>query len=342
MRKYKIQEHEKKTLVWWNNRREKIDTNPYYQRKGSLWTDADKAYLIDSIVNGFDIPKIYLCDFTWINNEKLNPNKKMYSVIDGKQRLEAIFGFFKNKIALNDDFIYFKNEKLQAGGMKYSDLKIKYPDIAEKFDEFNLSVVTVITDDIEAINELFVRLNKSKPLTGAEIRNAMKGKLPGIIRNIADHDFFKNYCSFADSRGQDKNAAAKILLFEYYEKPKDTKKKSLDQFIENPDIDHEKIELSYRKNLDNLDLMCTVFLPKDKILKSAGLIPVYYEFLKDKDDSELSVMRAFLTKFEYNRKNSKEKIFANFSIYNRSTNDENSFKKRLEILEKLFKTKYES
>jgi len=25
----------------------------------------DKQYLIDSILNGFDVPKIYVADFTW-------------------------------------------------------------------------------------------------------------------------------------------------------------------------------------------------------------------------------------------------------------------------------------
>ena len=337
MKKYKIQEHEKKTLSWWNNRKDKIDFDPFYQRKGGLWTESDKAYLIDSIINGFDIPKIYLCDFTWINSDLLNPKKKMYSVIDGKQRLEAIFDFFNGKLALNDNFEYFEDRGLKAGGMKYSDIKISHPEIAEKFEEFNLSVVVVITEEVEAINELFVRLNKSKALTGAEIRNAMKGPLPGIIRNISNHEFFKEYASFNNQRGQDKNLAAKLLIFEYYHCPKDTKKNSLDNFVSTRNIDKNQVELAYRKVLDNLDVLTNIFLPKDKLLKSAGLIPVYYEFIKNVEEKYLSLTRAFLTVFENNRKNLNEGNYAEFAIYNRSTNDEISFNKRISILFEEFK-----
>lgn len=39
------------------------DTGFVLPRKGGIWSERDKAYLIDSIINGFDIPKFYLSDF---------------------------------------------------------------------------------------------------------------------------------------------------------------------------------------------------------------------------------------------------------------------------------------
>ena len=72
---FKITPFEIKTLSWWHNRRNTIDMNPPYQRRGGLWSQTDKAYLIDSILNGYDIPKIYVADFTWgssaLNKKKL-------------------------------------------------------------------------------------------------------------------------------------------------------------------------------------------------------------------------------------------------------------------------------
>src|SRR5689334_18410826 len=87
------------TLKWWLNRRGSIDTAPPYQRRGRLWSDTDKAYLIDSILNGFDIPKLYMADFTFADSP-LNVKKLPYAIIDGKQRLEAILDFFDGKIRL--------------------------------------------------------------------------------------------------------------------------------------------------------------------------------------------------------------------------------------------------
>ncbi len=50
----------------------------------------------------------------------------------GNSVSETIFNFFQNKVALNDDFVYFQDAAVKAGGMKYDDLQKKYPELAEK------------------------------------------------------------------------------------------------------------------------------------------------------------------------------------------------------------------
>ena len=61
---FQILRIEPKPLIWWASQHAKIDMRPVYQREGRLWSRADKAFLIDSILNGYDIPKIYMADFT--------------------------------------------------------------------------------------------------------------------------------------------------------------------------------------------------------------------------------------------------------------------------------------
>jgi len=67
---------------------------PPYQRRGRLWSNTDKACLIDSILNWYDVPKLYVADFTW-GDSQLNSEQLPYAIIDGKQRLEAIFEVFE-------------------------------------------------------------------------------------------------------------------------------------------------------------------------------------------------------------------------------------------------------
>lgn len=220
---FHIRTMDPKPLTWWRSRKNKIDMSPPYQRRGRLWSKTDKAYLIDSIINGFDIPKLYMADFTVGENSKLNKNKLPYAIIDGKQRLEAIFDFFNNEVVLNEDFVLIANTKLKLGGLSYKDLVSNYYEVAELIDTYALTVMSVHASSEAPINELFVRLNRNKPLTGAEIRNAMTGPAPEIIRNITNHDFFSNNISFSVKRGADLNLAAKILSFEYEGKPVDTK-----------------------------------------------------------------------------------------------------------------------
>jgi Protein of unknown function DUF262 len=217
------------TLTTWWDQKSDLDFDPVYQRRGYIWPITMRQNLIDTILNGFDIPKLYIADFTLLNSE-LNSNRKKYAVIDGKQRLLAIFGFFENEFTLARDFTYFDDPSLSLGGLAYKDLVALYPRIARRLDNFPLSVVSVITDEEPKINELFVRLNASKPLTGAEVRNAMLGEVPRIIRELVAEPFWE-CVRFSKLRGQDKNAAAKLLLIEHTGGFIDTKKTQLDNLV---------------------------------------------------------------------------------------------------------------
>src|SRR3970040_1476713 len=81
-----------------NAEREFIDVEPWYQRRGDIWTLEKKQLLVDSILNEFDIPKLY---FHALSSEqrKAAGKKWDYAIIDGRQRLETIWQF------MNDDFL---------------------------------------------------------------------------------------------------------------------------------------------------------------------------------------------------------------------------------------------
>lgn len=343
---FKVTAFDPKLLSWWRSKRDKIDMDPPYQRRGRLWSNTDKAYLIDSILNGFDVPKLYIADFTW-GRSKLNRKRLPYAIIDGKQRFEAILDFYDGHVVLNSDFVYLANRALKLSGLSYSDLKHNYPEIASDFDNYNLSVMSVIADKEEPITELFVRLNRSKPLTGAEIRNAMTGPAPEVFRQIAKHEFFTTCVRFAISRGQDLNAAAKLVLFEYSGQISETKKRSLDEFtIGTKKKPRGKLELAGRRVVDVLDEMVEIFLPGDSLLGSAGIIPVYYWLVRNRKSREFPYLREFLVRFEEDRRINRDRIrdgegkasneLSDYDTYNRSTNDGRSHEERYRILSERF------
>jgi hypothetical protein len=268
--------------------------DPTYQRRGRLWSNADKAYLIDSILNGYDIPKFYVADFTW-GDSPLNKKKLPYAIIDGKQRFEAIFGFFDGEVVLNDDFVYLQQPELKLAGLGYLDLQKNHADIAEIIDTYPPTIMSVLANSDAPINELFVRLNRSKSLTGAEVRNAMSGPAPKVIRQIANHDVFTQNITFTVKRGQDLNAAAKILMFEYHAKPQETKKRNLDNFVQKEaKTSRSKLELAGRRVVEVLDDMASIFLPADRLLGSGGSFPVYYWFIRSRSEIEYNLIREFL------------------------------------------------
>jgi hypothetical protein len=205
--------------------------------------------------------------------------------------------------------------------------------------------MSVISSREELINELFVRLNRSKPLTGAEVRNAMSGPAPKLFRKVAEHEFFTTNVAFSAKRGQDLNAAAKLMMFEYESKLSETKKRNMDQFTKDAaKASRAKLELAARRVLDTLEIMTEIFLPHDRLLLSAGTVPVYYWLVRSAPINSQRFIRQFLIEFEEARRKNRllsseepqnqrvDRQFVDFDNFNRSTNDQASHEGRYKIL----------
>jgi hypothetical protein len=347
MKMFKVRPFETKTASWWYNERDNIEFSPVYQRKGGIWTTEDKAYLIDSILNEFDIPKFYIADFSYVNTP-LNKSKKPYAIIDGRQRFDAIFDFFDGRIVLLDSFQYRDDPSLSLGGLGYKDLKQRYPKIASRLDTFNVSVVSVITDEEAKINELFVRLNRSKPLTGAEIRNAMAGPVPVLIRRLAANPFFSQKIRFQVKRAQDQNTVAKLLLIEFRGEFVDTKKIHLNRFVDEAILaESTDFERAASRAEDVFAQMCNVFVERDPLLASQGQLPVYYWFVRTFWASHGAMLREFLVDFtrrlgtvrnvESEAAHRADPELVKYLTLNRSVNDQGSMAGRFRILEEEFR-----
>jgi hypothetical protein len=340
---FSVRPFENRTLSWWSDERRNIDLEPTYQRKGRIWSTSEKAFLIDSVLNGYDVPKIYIADFTYFPSD-LNRAKKAYAVIDGRQRFEAFFDFFDDRFGLSDSFVYLEDLSVRIAGLNYSQLKSRHPKIASRFENFNLSVMSVITDDEARINDLFVRLNSSKPLSGAEVRNAMAGDVPILVREIAQHEFFTQKVSFNINRRQDHNAAAKLLLLEYRGALVDTKKVNLDRFVkEAVRSESTAIGAAAARVSEQLDRLTPLFEDKDLALKLATGLPVYYWYFRTNEATSQTVQN--LRAFENARKSNKqaaslgesELVAEDLQLYdyfNRSPDDATSHERRLQILSK--------
>jgi hypothetical protein len=329
-----------------------IDFSPPYQRKGRLWSTQDKEFLIDTIINGFDVPKLYLADFQF-GNSSLNSKKLAYAIIDGKQRLEAVFDFFKGTLTLAQDFVFRSDPSLKIGGLGLKDLRHSHRHVADEFENASFDIMSVFAEDEKDVNELFVRLNRSKPLTGAEVRNAIAGPVTDVIRSLTQHSVFRESIRFSTLRAGDQNAAAKCLLFEYEDKLVNTKKQNLDDFakglqVDRKRVDRDRLELSARRCVDAFDAMDEVFLPSDVMLSSAGVFPVYYWFVRSVAEPYREDIRTFLVEFEESRRLHREaqkdlgpasevdQQYARYDTLNRSTNDAISHRGRFGILSSAF------
>lgn len=321
------------SISWWYAEREQIDLSPSYQRKSGVWKRKDRAFLIDSIINGYDIPKFYVADFSY-SGSRLNISGKPYAVIDGRQRFEAIFGFLDDEFPLEKDSVYISDEKVSLGGLYARDLRSQHPRIMARIEAFSLSVMSVITDQESRINDLFVRLNRSKSLTGAEVRSAMQGVVPNYIRNISNTKFFNDCVSFSNARKQHENVAAKLLLLEHRGDFVDTKKATLDRFVVEAMLQEQGFEKAFKNVLSVLSRMGAEFAPGDPLLKSSGNLPVYYWiYRKGVENPSGCSVRDCICEFEGRRRSGYyDEELAAYNLASRSANDEYTYKTRYEIL----------
>lgn len=342
---FQVKNHKPMPLVWWNSQQEKIDTDPPYQRRSKIWSQRKQVLLIDSLINNYDMPKLYLADFSYVST-KLNKKKKLYAVIDGKQRLQAIFNFFGDKLPLHGSIIFEADETVDLGGLTYSELKQKYPEIAAKIENHVPSVMSVITDEKSKINELFVRLNSGVQANGPERRNAMPGMVPELIRKLVTHSFFTKKIFFDVLRMSDFNVAAKLLLIEFKNQFVDTKASNLDRFVMDAvGMNSAPYENAEKQVWRVLAAMSKIFQDRDPLLKSAGAIPLYYWLVRNDPRNRPSI-RGFLEQFTEKVKenhriikedpNSGDPELANYYTMGRTTNDQGSLSGRYAILEKRF------
>ena len=107
-----------------------LDFDVYLPSKGMnlqrplCWTLMQKQQLILSIIKENPIPKISVIQQTFSRDANGQKDKVVYEIIDGKQRLNAIMDFLKNKFAVEvKETLYFfsdLDEILQCDLNRYS------------------------------------------------------------------------------------------------------------------------------------------------------------------------------------------------------------------------------
>lgn len=293
--------------------RESIQLDPDYQRIGGIWTHEKRQLLIDSLVNGFDVPKLYFHEF--VPYRQIGSKRYRYAIIDGKQRLQTIWDFIDGTLLLDKDFEYFRDKKVKAGGLSYSQLGQKYPLIKAKFDGTTLNIITIRTEDLELIEDMFSRLNEAVPLNAPEKRNAFGGPMPVVIKDIAKNNFFAKHVPFTDRRYRHRDLSAKFLYLEYEEGIANTKKQELDDFVkefkrwrEKGDSKGSPTAVGKIKSRveKTLTLMSSVFNTKDKLLGQVGMITLYYHLFRLVRASVVGhVKRDMLRKFDKAREDNR-------------------------------------
>ncbi len=353
MDEFSLGKYPQSSLLVVYSERDQIELDPEYQRISGIWTHEKRQLLIDSLVNGFDVPKLYFHEF--VPPKQKGGKRYRYAIIDGKQRLQTIWDFIDGELPLAEDFQYIRDDNIKAAGLDYRTLATRYPQLKTRFDATPLDIVTIRTDDIELIEDMFSRLNEAVPLNAPEKRGALGGPLPIAIKRVSGHAFFKKHVPFPDKRYRHRDLAAKFLYVEFEDEIVNTKKSNLDEFVR----DFRKWRKEGDKKASStavsalvvqvektLGLMASVFGIGDSLLRQVGIITVYYHLYRHvKNSTVTEVRREMLARFERDRENNREVVeqtgeagptvdmaLLEFDKHSQTPNDAYAIRIRLKIL----------
>jgi hypothetical protein len=189
----------------------KFNYDPPYQRK-SIWSEEKQSFFIDSILRNFPIPAVFL-------HRKIDPNTgaTSYDVIDGKQRLSAIKGFILNQIPASNEH-GLQGESGLIDGVLFKEMN-DTPELLEvraAFWKYELPVEYIDPTDVEAIEDVFDRLNRNgEPLNGQELRNAKyhSTSLAIAVEELSRNPFLTERLKVTDkARMEDKEFCAECLF----------------------------------------------------------------------------------------------------------------------------------
>ena len=199
-------------------RKSRINPQPQYQRT-PVWNEAKKQLFIDSILRQYDVPKFYL---------RLSDLPYEHEVVDGQQRLRAIWDFYDNQYVLGD----ISNEIPEFGdlsGKKFSDLSSEAQD---RIGIFELNFVEVEDASDLEIRDLFLRLQEGLTLNPVEKRNAMPGKTRDFIAELGENQRVFPLTNISETRFGWHDLAAIVTCLEMAEGPTDVKAPSLRQMYD--------------------------------------------------------------------------------------------------------------
>lgn len=256
--------------------------NRKYQRK-LVWTLQEKQHLIDSIIKDYPIPLILLA-------ETLVDDAVVYEIIDGMQRLNAIFTFIENYYSI--DGMYFDIKEFSRAKQAHDQGDFQVLDDAKKLAaslcadvlDYQLAVTIFPVTNEATVTDIFGRINSGgRQLSAQDKRQAgMIDDFSMLVRRLA-----------SEIRGDDSND--KLPLSKMPEISIDSTRSDLGYSLKAEDIFWCKQGILWSKQLrdsedeEMLVDICASLLLDEPIARSKDLFDKIYD---EKEEVYFDVRRA--------------------------------------------------
>jgi hypothetical protein len=158
-----------------------LTITPEFQRN-AVWSRAAKAYLIDTILTGNPIPVLY-----FQRSVSAQTSRVEYAVVDGQQRLNAVFNYMENRFSLT--------ESDPASPWHRKRWKQLSSDEREQILSYDFAIQELSGYGAEQIRGMFQRMNRYVvALNPQELRHAnQNGAFKDLVEAIGQWPFWLDY-----------------------------------------------------------------------------------------------------------------------------------------------------
>ena len=254
-------------------RRDRYDI-PDYQRE-NVWDTSRKHNLIDSILRGWRLPKLYFL--------LTNGTPEQFEVVDGQQCLLAIWEFFDNELSLSPD-----SDPVTGGARVYREL----PDeVSDRFDDYEIDYDQIEEASEEDVKAFFQRLQEGLRLTSSEKLNSVHSNLTDFCRTLSGHQFLTEKTSVSPRRYAYFDIVAKVAAIEIEGMDVGLRYDDLKAVFEAQRAfsDSSKVAGRLRDTLDTLDL---IFVERDPRLRNRTIVQSLSTLVSSFTSAELARRRA--------------------------------------------------
>lgn len=252
----------------WHTRGE-LELAPKFQRR-SVWPSKARAYLMDTIVRGKPIPKIYM-------RQEVNPKTRRTrrEIVDGQQRLRTVLDY------LEDGFPILRTHNAEHGSKHFSQLDEETQQDVLSY-EFTVDLLQGMSDT--DVFDTFARLNTfSVVLNAQELRNARWfGEFKTSVYDLSREfmTFWQENLIFAENRILRMAEAEFVseLLIAMSVGIRARSKSFIDNFYKDNDdrFPHRKsLEKKFRETMDTVGGILEDSLRESKFKETRLLYPLF-------------------------------------------------------------------
>lgn len=216
-------------------------------QRNAIWPRAAKSFLIDTILTGLPIPVLY-----FQKTLSAQTNRVEYTVVDGQQRLNAVFQFMENRFSITES-----DTKSPWHRKRWRTLS---EDERIQILSYDFVVQEIVGYNSQTIRDMFRRMNRYVvALNPQELRHATEdGAFKRLVEDIGTWSFWTKYgvvTKQAASRMKNDELVAEVLIL-LNEGPQD-KKGSVNLYYDSFRDEFEPTDALRRELLDILGIIET-------------------------------------------------------------------------------------